>query len=116
MKDNNKGTTILLTVIGVATLLVAVVGATFAYFTAQVKYVTPPTTAACPTITGAKYNEATPAPAPIRAPAPMPIRTPAKTFWSLAAAVKPPYTPPITPPTIAPTSKATKIALCPLGS
>ena len=35
MKDN-KGTTILLTVIGIATLLVAVVGATFAYFTAQV--------------------------------------------------------------------------------
>ena len=36
MKDN-KGTTILLTVIGIATLLVAVVGATFAYFTAGVK-------------------------------------------------------------------------------
>ena len=36
MKDN-RGTTILLTVIGIATLLVAVVGATFAYFTAGVK-------------------------------------------------------------------------------
>lgn len=35
MKDN-KGTTVLLTVIGIATLLVAVVGATFAYFTASV--------------------------------------------------------------------------------
>jgi len=35
MKEN-KGTTVLLTVIGVATLLVAVVGATFAYFTAGV--------------------------------------------------------------------------------
>ena len=46
-----------------------------------------------------------------RAPAPIPIRTPAKTFWSLAMTVKPPYTPPITP-----TSKATKIGLCPLGS
>ena len=36
MKDN-KGTTVLLTVIGIATLLVAVVGATFAYFSATVK-------------------------------------------------------------------------------
>lgn len=35
MKEN-KGTTVLLTVIGIATLLVAVVGATFAYFTANV--------------------------------------------------------------------------------
>lgn len=34
--NENKGTTVLLTVIGIATLLVAVVGATFAYFTAQV--------------------------------------------------------------------------------
>ena len=34
MKDNTKNNTLLLTVIGVATLLVAVVGATFAYFTA----------------------------------------------------------------------------------
>ncbi len=41
MNENNKGTTILLTVIGVATLLVAVVGATFAYFTANVKDVNP---------------------------------------------------------------------------
>lgn len=32
-----KGTTVLLTVIGIATLLVALVGATFAYFTATVK-------------------------------------------------------------------------------
>ena len=36
MKDNSKTNTLLLTVIGVATLLVAVIGATFAYFTAQV--------------------------------------------------------------------------------
>lgn len=35
MKEN-KGTTVLLTVIGIATLLVAVVGATFAYFSATV--------------------------------------------------------------------------------
>ena len=34
--SNRKGNTILLTVIAVATLLVAVVGATFAYFTASV--------------------------------------------------------------------------------
>ncbi len=34
--NNNKRHTILLTVIGIATLLVAVVGATFAYFTATV--------------------------------------------------------------------------------
>ena len=36
MKDNNKGSMIILTVIGIATLLVAVIGATFAYFTATV--------------------------------------------------------------------------------
>ena len=36
MKDNSKTNTLLLTVIGVATLLVAVIGATFAYFTAEV--------------------------------------------------------------------------------
>ena len=36
MNDNKKGNTVLLTVIAVATLLVAVVGATFAYFTATV--------------------------------------------------------------------------------
>ena len=37
MNDNNKkGNTVLLTIIAVATLLVAVVGATFAYFTATV--------------------------------------------------------------------------------
>ena len=34
--ENKKGTTVLLTVIGIATLLVALVGATFAYFTASV--------------------------------------------------------------------------------
>ena len=33
--NENKSNTLLLTVIGVATLLVAVVGASFAYFTAQ---------------------------------------------------------------------------------
>lgn len=36
MSDNKKGNTILLTVIAIATLLVAIVGATFAYFTASV--------------------------------------------------------------------------------
>ena len=34
--ENNKGQTIFMSVIGVATLLVAIVGATFAYFTIQV--------------------------------------------------------------------------------
>ena len=34
--DRNNGNTILLTVIGIATLLVALVGATFAYFTASI--------------------------------------------------------------------------------
>ena len=33
--NNNRTNTLLLTVIGVATLLVAVIGASFAYFTAQ---------------------------------------------------------------------------------
>ena len=38
MNDNSKkGNTILLTVIAIATLLVAIVGATFAYFTASVQ-------------------------------------------------------------------------------
>lgn len=36
MDNNKKGNTILLTVIAIATLLVAIVGATFAYFTATV--------------------------------------------------------------------------------
>ena len=35
MNNNNRTNTLLLTVIGVATLLVAVIGASFAYFTAQ---------------------------------------------------------------------------------
>lgn len=35
--NENRGTTVLLTVIGIATLLVAVVGATFAFFTADVQ-------------------------------------------------------------------------------
>ena len=35
--SNRKGNTVLLTVIAIATLLVAIVGATFAYFTASVK-------------------------------------------------------------------------------
>lgn len=35
MKENNKTNTLLLTVIAVATLMVAVIGATFAYFTAS---------------------------------------------------------------------------------
>lgn len=42
--NENKGTTVLLTVIGIATLLVAVVGATFAYFTAQVEDANPANT------------------------------------------------------------------------
>lgn len=42
MKDNNKGSMIILTVIGIATLLIAVIGATFAYFTVSIKYVTTP--------------------------------------------------------------------------
>ena len=42
MKENNKGSMIILTVIGIATLLIAVIGATFAYFTVTVKYKTPP--------------------------------------------------------------------------
>lgn len=37
MKENNKGSMIILTVIGIATLLVAVIGATFAYFTVQIQ-------------------------------------------------------------------------------
>ena len=36
--NNNRGSMIILTVIGIATLLVAVIGATFAYFTAQINY------------------------------------------------------------------------------
>jgi len=36
MEGNKNGNTVLLTVIGVATLLVALVGATFAYFTANI--------------------------------------------------------------------------------
>ena len=37
MSENKKGNTVLLTVIAIATLLVAIVGATFAYFTATVQ-------------------------------------------------------------------------------
>lgn len=44
MKDNNnKGSMIILTIIGIATLLVAVIGATFAYFTVTLNYETEPT-------------------------------------------------------------------------
>lgn len=42
MKENNKGSMIILTVIGIATLLIAVIGATFAYFTVSVRYKTTP--------------------------------------------------------------------------
>lgn len=44
MKNNNssKGSMIVLTIIGIATLLVAVIGATFAFFTASVKNNTAP--------------------------------------------------------------------------
>jgi hypothetical protein len=38
MEKGNDKNAVLLTVIGIATLLVAIVGATFAYFTAQVNY------------------------------------------------------------------------------
>ena len=37
MKDNNRGSMIILTVIGIATLLVAVIGATFGSFTVTIK-------------------------------------------------------------------------------
>lgn len=37
-ENSNKGSIIILTIIGIATLLVAVIGATFAFFTAQVTY------------------------------------------------------------------------------
>lgn len=43
MKENNKGSMIILTIIGIATLLVAVIGATFAYFTVTLNYETEPT-------------------------------------------------------------------------
>ena len=39
---SNRGSMIILTVIGIATLLIAVIGATFAYFTATVNYKTEP--------------------------------------------------------------------------
>lgn len=42
MKENNKGSIIILTIIGIATLLIAVIGATFAYFTVSVRYKTTP--------------------------------------------------------------------------
>lgn len=42
MRENNKGSMIILTIIGIATLLVAVIGATFAYFTVTINYKTPP--------------------------------------------------------------------------
>lgn len=45
MRENNKGSLIILTIIGIATLLVAVIGATFAYFSVTVKYETEPTPA-----------------------------------------------------------------------
>lgn len=44
MKENNRGSMIILTVIGIATLLIAVMGATFAYFTATIEYKSTPTT------------------------------------------------------------------------
>ena len=42
MKVNSKRTMILLTVLGIASLLVAIIGATFAFFTANIKYVNEP--------------------------------------------------------------------------
>lgn len=45
MKNNNKGSMIILTIIGIATLLVAVIGATFAYFSVTLRYETEPTPA-----------------------------------------------------------------------
>lgn len=38
MRENNKGSMIILTIIGIATLLIAVIGATFAYFTVTINY------------------------------------------------------------------------------
>ena len=49
--NNNKGSMIILTIIGIATLLVAVIGATFAYFSVTVKYKTNPTPAVVETST-----------------------------------------------------------------
>lgn len=51
MKENNKGSMIILTIIGIATLLVAVIGATFAYFSVTVKYKTEKTPAVVETST-----------------------------------------------------------------
>lgn len=50
-ENNNKGSMIILTIIGIATLLVAVIGATFAYFSVTVKYKTEPTPAVVETST-----------------------------------------------------------------
>ena len=43
MRENNKGSIIILTVIGIATLLIAVIGATFAFFSVNVQYEEKPT-------------------------------------------------------------------------
>jgi len=51
MKENNKGSMIILTIIGIATLLVAVIGATFAYFSVTLKYKTEKTPAVVETST-----------------------------------------------------------------
>lgn len=51
MRENNKGSMIILTIIGIATLLVAVIGATFAYFSVTVKYDKEPTPAVVETST-----------------------------------------------------------------
>jgi len=50
-ENNNKGSMIILTIIGIATLLVAVIGATFAYFSVTVKYKTEKTPAVVETST-----------------------------------------------------------------
>jgi len=50
-QNSNKGSMIILTIIGIATLLVAVIGATFAYFSVTVKYDKVPTPAVVETST-----------------------------------------------------------------
>ena len=77
-----------------------------------------PTTTACPTIIGAKNNEAAAVPTPIIPPDNIPMPIPAQTFWPLATAVNPPYSPPKIAPTPAPIANVinSAVAKCPLGS
>ena len=64
--ERGNGNTVLLTVIGVATLLVALVGATFAYFTATVTDSSTPVNVTTTQVAGMElrhYESATPSPA-----------------------------------------------------